>query len=74
MSRPTPKPLPHNKKGNCWDNAYRCSAIGCRRGELCDVCHRHDEPRGRCTEGPRCKTCDAEESDAALSRKGATTP
>lgn len=30
---------------------FHCSVCG--EGEMCDVCHLHDEPRGRCTECPQ---------------------
>jgi len=42
---------PHTRTGNCWAVAYECKTCG---DVLCDVCHKHGEPRGSC---PRCKSC-----------------
>lgn len=52
----------HNKKGNCWSrDAYlKCRKMGCRPGEMCDVCHLHDEPRGECSECDTCAGCEDE--------------
>jgi hypothetical protein len=58
----------HNLQGNCWHTPYSCAKCG---GELCDVCHKHDEPRGECTECPPCKGCEYEDAEceaAAVSR------
>gem|GEM_PF-4469323 len=49
MTTPT-----HTRTGNCWERAYRCRKCG--TGEMCDVCHDHDAPRGECR---ACKPCDA---------------
>lgn len=51
---------PHALSGNCWHKraAYECGTCGV--GEMCDVCHRHDEPRGDCSGCARCAPCDAE--------------
>ncbi len=35
------------------------------RGSDCDVCHKHDEPRGSCTACPQCPACREEESGAS---------
>jgi hypothetical protein len=50
----------HNNKGNCWspDAIYDCSRCG--SDDACDVCHKHDEPRGECSVCPPCAKCDAE--------------
>jgi hypothetical protein len=50
--------LSHNHLGNCWDAPYSCSKCG---GELCDVCHKHDEPRGECSMCAECPECAAED-------------
>lgn len=56
----TPKPKAkkpqHTKGGNCWDPSviYDCTECG---GEFCDVCHKHDRPRGQCETCPVCKPC-----------------
>lgn len=50
----------HTISGNCSVNEYKCTICGI--GELCDVCHDHDEPRGKCSECKRCKTCDKQTS------------
>jgi hypothetical protein len=50
----------HNKKGNCSDNQVIYSCKECGKGECCDVCHEHDEPRGECSECEPCPKCDAE--------------
>jgi len=50
--------MKHNKKGNCWDNSYKCKECG--TGELCDVCHLHDSPKGECDECVKCELCDKE--------------
>jgi len=55
----------HNHSGNCWDDdcAYKCSLCGA--GNLCDVCHSHDMPRGECEDCPACPGCDdANEEDS----------
>ena len=38
--------------GNSWDPkiVYHCKECG--EGVLCDVCHRHQMPRGSCEECP----------------------
>lgn len=59
----TPNPAAHTSNGNCWAVAYECTARGCAPGEFCDVCHQHDEPRGDCSECPRCAVCDAGDDD-----------
>lgn len=46
----------HTLTGNCWADPYRCRFCG--DGNLCDVCHDHDEPRGACSECPPCEACD----------------
>ena len=60
----------HTNTGNCWDNAYSCPGYKeglCIEGELCDVCHDHDAPRGDCSQCPKCEKC-------ALPSKGETQP
>lgn len=54
----------HNKKGNCWENAYKCKECG--KGDLCDVCHDHDSPRGECKECPQCEKC-VQENESVIS-------
>jgi hypothetical protein len=49
----------HNHSGNCWQKAYECKK-GCGKGNLCDVCHMHDNPRGECDECPPCEACEKE--------------
>lgn len=51
----------HTNSGNCWSRVivYGCTRNGCREGEVCDVCHDHDEPRGECSECPKCGACDS---------------
>jgi hypothetical protein len=46
----------HVHGGNCWNNAYACRKCG--RGNLCDVCHTHDLPRGLCRKCPKCPACE----------------
>lgn len=43
--------------GNCIDNAVIYSCRECRKGNLCDVCHKHDMPRGECKTCPPCPVC-----------------
>jgi hypothetical protein len=52
----------HTASGNCWKrpDPYECRYCG--KGNLCDVCHLHDEPRGECSECKRCKACDEEDT------------
>lgn len=50
--------MEHTDNGNCWNFPKDCPACG--RGNLCDVCHDHDEPRGDCSECERCEKCEAE--------------
>ena len=47
---------PHNLDGNCWERTYTC--LHCGEGNLCDVCHKHDVPRGECDECSACPACD----------------
>lgn len=54
---PSPKPMKkavHNKQGNCY------AIPKDKDNELVDVCLKHDEVRGDCSECPRCTACDAE--------------
>lgn len=48
----------HDKLGNCLHEmeTYLCESCGI--GNTCDVCHYHDEPRGACSECPRCPACE----------------
>lgn len=49
--------MKHNGHGNCWDGKlYQCAPCG--HGNLCDICHDHDEPRGNCSACSRCDECD----------------
>jgi hypothetical protein len=47
----------HNLKGRCWCKAAVYLCCRCGLGNLCDVCHVHDEPRGEC-DCPPCLACD----------------
>ena len=42
----------HLSNGNSWDPGvvYQCRECGV--GNLCDVCHRHEQPRGECDQCP----------------------
>lgn len=51
------KEVLHNLKGNCWDNK---AVYADENSEMNDVCDKHDEPRGDCSECPRCHLCDKE--------------
>ena len=51
----------HNKQGNCWENKLVYSCDECGEDNLCDVCHKHDQPRGSCEECDHCVACDQEE-------------
>jgi len=52
----------HNRKGNCWTQSV---VFGCKEcgDAMCDVCHKHDEPRGDCLSCPGCPVCDKERED-----------
>jgi hypothetical protein len=52
----------HNCEGNCWLDqvVYYCKECG--KGNLCDVCHQHDSPRGDCPDCKRCEACEAEDT------------
>ena len=54
----------HTRTGNCWaaEVIYGCRKCGSPALEVpaCDVCHKHDEPRGSCEECARCAVCDDE--------------
>ena len=52
------KEIKHNNLGNCWNKAYKCKECG--QGNLCDVCHLHDSPRGECDECIVCLICKEE--------------
>ena len=41
-----PRPPGHTRTGNCWKRTR------------CDVCMKHQEPRGSCAKCPPCKPCD----------------
>lgn len=50
----------HTCSGNCWHKAGSCRYRGCRaESNICDRCHRHDQPRGACMDCPNCSACDA---------------
>jgi len=53
----------HSLSGNCWASPVPC-IDGCQRGAVCDVCHKHDEPRGECSECGPCKVCETETKEA----------
>lgn len=38
--------------GNSWDEKVVYACKECGIGNLCDVCHRHEMPRGECDECP----------------------
>ena len=58
--------LKHIKSsGNCTDDAVTCSCRKCGKGNVCDVCHKHDEPRGSCSECPPCPKCDRDAAQEA---------
>lgn len=52
--------MKHTKNGNCWDKTLVYSCEPCGKGNLCDVCHEHDEPRFACHSCARCRECDAD--------------
>jgi hypothetical protein len=52
----------HNPTGNCWKQPDPYECHDCGKGNICDVCHLHDEPRGECSECKRCKVCDEEDT------------
>jgi hypothetical protein len=61
------EPIPdHTLSGNCWLAAEDCKKC-CTGGDICDVCHEHDEPRGDCSECPPCSRC--ESGDTAPTKK-----
>jgi hypothetical protein len=47
----------HNNKGNCWATRIVYACRRCGNGELCDVCHTHEAPRGTCKKCPDCPAC-----------------
>ena len=49
----------HDKRGNCFESALVFGCDKCGHGNLCDVCHKHDQPRGDCDECPLCPLCEA---------------
>jgi hypothetical protein len=46
-------------RGNDWCETLVYSCPKCGPGNLCDVCHEHDEPRGECTACPMVCKCEA---------------
>lgn len=52
----------HNRLGNCWSSQHVCKCSECGAGEMCDVCHEHDEPRGECPVCDECPRCVSEMS------------
>lgn len=46
----------HFSNGNSWDPKVIYACKECGLGVMCDVCHRHGEPRGSCDECPPEKT------------------
>ena len=65
MTTPVPPLVPegprHNRLGNCWNEAKVYACRKCGKGNLCDVCHKHDMPRGCCHLCEPCATCIDEE-------------
>jgi hypothetical protein len=61
----------HSLKGNCWTPSaiYDCRRCG---SDFCDVCHKHDEPRGLCSVCPPCKACDKDTGVSAAPPRPAT--
>jgi len=57
---PPGHPKPRQGQGNCWTPSVIYDCYKCGYNELCDVCHKHDAPRGSCPECPRCETCERE--------------
>lgn len=51
----------HRHNGNCFEKSYNCHKCG--KGELCDVCHKHEQPRGDCYECDPCFFCRSVEKD-----------
>lgn len=45
----------HAENGNCWKVARHCPSCG--KGNICDVCHHHEQPRGQCDECADCSCC-----------------
>jgi hypothetical protein len=58
----------HTRTGNCWASEviYGCRKCGSAAMEIpaCDVCHKHEAPRGLCEECPPCPVCDKEAREA----------
>jgi hypothetical protein len=51
-----PSRLPrHNRLGNCTLDEMACDECG--HDNICDVCHKHDEPRGECSQCNPCLAC-----------------
>jgi hypothetical protein len=48
----------HLRNGNCFDFIFSCNKCG--RGNPCDVCHLHEEPRGECSLCALCAECKVE--------------
>jgi len=48
--------IKHAQNGNCQDGSFKCKYCGlidC----VCDVCHKHDEPKGSCSKCEQCFEC-----------------
>lgn len=60
----------HDRRGNCFQHSavYECDECG--HGVMCDVCHRHDEPRGECEDCPSCPKCQSYEAAPRRAKKG----
>lgn len=54
----------HTKTGNCSH-----PSVLWRGDELQDACPDHDEPRGECSECPRCEPCDDARTPAHARRR-----
>jgi hypothetical protein len=59
----------HNLLGNCSKRIFECRVCG--TGNLCDVCHLHDEPRGDCSQCNPCLACQKSERKLTKSKSPA---
>ena len=50
----------HTNTGNCHSDGNTFNCTDCGLGNVCDVCHDHDEPRGECSECEPCEKCISE--------------
>lgn len=56
MKKPMRTVRAHTNNGNCATGIYSCSLCG-KDGTACDVCHKHQEPRGDCSQCKKCPEC-----------------